>query len=334
MFKKIILGLLALIVVLGVIGFVYIQSSWDKTYDIAYPDLKVSNDSDVIARGEYLVKGPSHCVHCHVNNVDQVLEAEATGNVALVGGLNFPLGPVATLYPPNLTPDEKTGIGRYEDGAVFRMMRHAVKPDGTVTVPPLMPFYNLADEDLVAIVSYLKAQEPVVNEVKPAEYSFLGKFVRTINPLFKPIEDPQNAVTAPPMEATVERGEYLARYAANCVGCHTSVDLESMKFDGPEFAGGSEFLEVNLNQKFGMPANSMTRSPNLTTHETGVLNKFPSVDDWIARFRKGRAVQHSPMPWGAFSRMTDEDLGALYAFLKSLDPVDYDPGPVVFAGEE
>jgi hypothetical protein len=71
------------------------------------------------------------------------------------------------------------------------------------------------------------------------------------------------------------------------------------------------------------------RAPNLTPHPTGVLLKFADEDVWIGRFRAGRVIAASYMPWGPYSRMTDEDLRAIYRYLRTLNPVENDVGPIV-----
>ena len=241
MIKKVILGLLGL-VVLFVVGFViYVQTGWDKVYDIPYPDLTTSTDSAVIARGEYLVKGPAHCMGCHVKSFDHMVRLDKGEELPLQGGVEFPLGPLGYMYPKNLTPDKETGLGQYEDKEIFRVMRHAVLPSGLAMLAPMMPFYNMADEDMIAIVSYLKSQEAVHNPIPENKWSFMGKMVRTMAPTFKPVLDPSPPAQAPAMAATVERGEYLARYVANCVGCHTPRDMMTFEAVGPEFSGGMEF---------------------------------------------------------------------------------------------
>jgi hypothetical protein len=94
---------------------------------------------------------------------------------------------------------------------------------------------------------------------------------------------------------------------------------------GPAWGGGMEFEPDP-----GLEDGPWTRSPNLTKHATGVLQYYPTADAWIARFRAGRRIPGSPMHWGPFSRMTDEDLRAVYAFLESVPPVDNEVGPIVF----
>lgn len=331
MFKKIILGILALLIVVIVGAVIYIQLNWDKTYDIAYPDLQVSTDSTVIAKGKYLVHGPAHCSNCHVGSVAEMIAADAGENIPLKGGAIFPLGPLGNIFPKNLTPDPITGIGRYADGEIFRMMRHAVKPNGTATLSVLMPFWDMADEDLIAVVSYLRSMAPVENKVPENQWTFMGKFARVIASSFQPIENPNPPTFAPEMQATIERGEYLARYVANCVGCHTARDPMTFEAIGPEFGGGMEFEPwPEFALAVGGDPELWTRTPNITPHPNSALSKFKTVAEWKARFRQGRLIPISQMHWGPFSRMSDEDLEALYLFLTSLEPQDYDAGELMF----
>jgi mono/diheme cytochrome c family protein len=251
--------------------------------------------------------------------------------VSLKGGVLFPLGPLGTISPPNLTPDPKTGTGRYTDGQLFRMMRHAVKPNGRATLAVLMPFWNMADEDLVAVVSYLRSLEPVEHATPAPDWTFMGKAVRTFAPTFKPIFKPNPPSKAPAMAPTAERGEYLARYVGNCVGCHTNRDPMTFEAIGPEFAGGMEFEPFpELHKALNVDVDLWTRTPNITPDPKSFLSKFKTKEEWIARFRQGRIIPHSPMDWGPFSRMAEEDLEALWIYLQSLEPVSNDIEEVNF----
>jgi hypothetical protein len=70
------------------------------------------------------------------------------------------------------------------------------------------------------------------------------------------------------------------------------------------------------------------RMPNLTPDPTGVLVRYPTEEAWIKRFRAGRVIRGSFMHWGPFSRMSDQDLRAIYMYLHTLKPVANDVGPV------
>jgi mono/diheme cytochrome c family protein len=330
MWKKALLGVVALLVFL-VIGFVaYVQMNWDKVYEVPVKDIKASTDPEVIKRGEYLVRGPAHCQNCHQATFADMKRADAGENLPLKGGAIFPMGPLGSMAPSNLTPDKETGIGRFTDWQLYRTMRHAIKPDGTATIAMMMPFWNMADEDIIAIISYLRSTEPVKNEVPGPSYTFMGKALRVFMKPFHPILDPTPPAKAPPMAATKERGEYLAKYVANCKACHTKADPATMEFLGPEFGGGAEIEPMPLP---GVDQTQWFHTPNLTSHEKGVLKNFPTAESFIARFRAGRAHPGSAMHWGPFSRMSDEDISAIWLFLKSLPPADFDPGPVTFTKE-
>jgi mono/diheme cytochrome c family protein len=336
MLKKILLILLAVIVaaVLGL--YLYIQVSYNKKYDWPGPDLKSSTDSTIIARGHYLVYGPAHCVSCHVSGFADMVAADSGKVVTLQGGVGFPMGPLGVLYTRNLTPDKTTGIGRYTDEQIFRMMRHGIRPSGVASLPLMMPFWNMADEDLVAIVSYLRSMTPVEHAVPEPQWTFMGKVVRTFAPTFKPIKDPTPPAKAPAMDSTVARGEYLARYVCNCVGCHTKRDQMTYEAIGPEFAGGMEFEPwPALHKYLNMDTTIWFRTPSLTpSPTTSVWAKYKTKADFIARFREGRKIPASPMDWGPFSRMSEEDLTAIYMFLHSLPPVENDMSETMFKKEK
>jgi mono/diheme cytochrome c family protein len=312
------------LIVGGLFGWVLL--TWDSVYDdVPVPPLQASTDPEVIEHGRYLVRGPAHCAICHMNSLAEVMRSDAGEELPLRGGLEFPIGPLVVFHTANLTPDTETGIGRYTDGQLFRMLRHNIKLDGRASLAPLMPFANMADEDLVAIVSYLRVGEPVRNEVPAARWTLTGKAIKAlVRPAaFQPVLGQSPRTSAPPQEATVERGRYLANNVANCMACHSPLDLATGELTGPAFSGNA------TGEPSMMDPNVMLRMPNLTPDPTGVLSRFASEDDWIGRFRVGRVVQESIMPWGPYSRMSDEDLRAIYRYLNSLDPVANDVGPTV-----
>jgi hypothetical protein len=205
------------------------------------------------------------------------------------------------------------------------MLRHNVKPDGRASIAPMMPFAHMADDDLVAIVSYLRSGEPVRHEVPAPRFTLMGRAVSAIlrPPAFRPVLGQSPPRTAPPQAATIERGEYLANYVANCRACHSPMDPATGELTGPAFSGNPH------GEPAMMDPSVLLRAPNLTPDPTGVLVKFPTEEVWIARFRAGRLVPESYMHWGPFSRMSDPDLRAVYMYLNSLEPVANDVGATV-----
>lgn len=318
---KKILGIITLSLVGVILVFViYVNIAWDRTYDAPYPEITVTTDSTVIAHGKHLVYGAAHCASCHVPS-DRLSDVEAGEEVLLSGGWQFHIPP-GTLRALNLTPHPETGIGNLTDAEIARTMRYAVGSDGR-PIFPLMPFQNMSDEDVAAVISFLRSQEPIDHKVERTEYSFLGKAILTFG-LIKP----EGPTGTPPVsvkkDSTIEYGKYLANSVANCAGCHTNRDLMTGAFIGPRFAGGMNMPPEEASKGYGFI------TPNLTPHPaTGILANW-NEDAFVKRFKSGRLVETSPMPWGSFSRMDEVELKALYRYLNSLEPVENSIPKTVF----
>ena len=138
--------------VLAILGLVAaVQLRWDRTFDAPATNFKASTDTAVIARGRYLAYGPAHCADCHTPP-EQREQRRAGEQLPLAGGYEFKIPP-GTFRAPNITPDQETGIGRYSDEQLARMIRYGVRHDGRAAIP-FMEFQKLADEDVVALLSF------------------------------------------------------------------------------------------------------------------------------------------------------------------------------------
>ena len=318
--KKIILSILAVIAIVIILFVSYVQLSWDKVYDALYPEISASTDPAVIARGKYLAFGPARCATCHVP-MDKIVEVDKGLEIPLSGGWQLTV-PVGTFRAPNITPDKETGIGNLSDKELARIMRYSVGHDGRV-IFPFMPFQEMSDEDLIAVISYLRSQEAVKHEVERSKYTFLGKVLSSFGwvPPLKPKHTPPKAVV---IDATVEYGSYLANSLSDCAGCHTKRDQKTGEPIGASAAGGWHLPPDPQSKGYSFV------TPNLTPDKkTGVMASW-SETVFIARFRAGRVYEGSPMPWGAFSRMNEVELKAIYRYLNSLDPVSNKIEKVVF----
>lgn len=277
-------------------------------YDAPYPDIKASTDTAVINRGRHLVYSSAHCINCHhQGNADSLI---ALGQEpALSGGVVFDL-PVGKIYSKNITPDSVTGIGKFTDGEIARALRYGVHPDGTA-VFDFMPFHNTSDEDLTAIISYLRSQKPVTNPVPDHKPNLLGYLVKAF--MVKPVGPSGDVPKAVTPDTTATYGKYLAVNVAECNGCHTKRDI-SGAFIGEPFAGGND-IDGFI-------------TPNLTPDSSGRIFKW-TRQNFIERFRMGKLYPKSPMPWNSFKRMTDDELTAIYHYLHTVRPVKTVDKPVV-----
>ncbi|MDH3613144.1 MAG: c-type cytochrome [Gammaproteobacteria bacterium] len=133
-----------------------------------------------VKHGEYLVELLG-CGACHTNGA---LEGAAQMDMALAGsdiGIAFanPLGDEhpGIVFPPNLTSDEKTGLGLWSDEQIAVAIRAGIGRHlrRRVAVMPWEGYAKMSEKDVTAIVSYLRSIAPVAHkvpdEVKPGERS-------------------------------------------------------------------------------------------------------------------------------------------------------------------
>lgn len=303
------------IVSIVLIAVIAIYSLYPPKFDAPKVAITASSDSAIIAHGKYLVYGPAHCAECHIKS-DRKNPENWENNMLtkpLSGGLEFTL-PGGVVYSGNLTPDKETGTGRYTDGELARIIRYCTRPNNELLFP-FMAYSGVSDEDLTAIVSYLRSIPPVKNKVPENELGLMmkGVFVSLFNKPFLLQKDIPKSVKK---DTTAEYGKYLSNSVSGCNFCHTNTDEMTGEPKGPEFSGGGK--TPSATEEEGV----WVYSPNLTPDpKTGKIYNWP-LEQFIARFRAGRVVKESIMPWEAFKSYSDNDLKAVYKYLKSLPPVE------------
>jgi mono/diheme cytochrome c family protein len=293
--------------------------------DTPLPSVTASSDPDVIERGRLLVHGPSHCAACHgTYDVDHPSALRA--DVPLSGGAEI-RPPFGIFRPSNITGDPDTGIGAWSDAEIARVIRTGVRRNGELSLFMKFSVGDTSDDDLTAIVSYLRSVAPVRAEVPPSEPNFMARALVTFTSM--PPDDleglPHVAAGSAP---SIERGSYLANGPTLCVGCHSPPSPDDMFSPDPARLGaGGEPMEGH-----GRDDQAEFAPPNLTAdEETGVTGRI-SEDGFLARFRLvGRTRSGSPMPWENFERLSDDDLRSIYRYLRSLPPIHRNTGPPVRA---
>ena len=160
------------------------------------------------------------------------------------------------LAAPNITPDKETGAGTWPDDALARSIREGVGHDGRALASPMrsQDYRGLSDEDVKAIVVYLRTLTPVKNKLPARKLSnATGKAaVRKAAPLTSPVPPPD-------LKNPVDRGRYLAA-AGECAGCHTA-----WYHRNPGLFGGGDEMYYNDEKKRGK-----VFSANISSHATGV----------------------------------------------------------------
>ena len=284
-------GIVGLIVVAGLVLFLISNGKINRTYDIPAYDLTIPTDAESIAEGERLATYRG-CLGCHGEN--------AAGGVFLADPA------LGTVFAANLTPAGKTADWSAADWE--RVVRHGVNPEGRpVSIMPANEYYPLSDEDLGRIVAYLRSIDGQDVTYPAPNWGPLGRVLIGIGAVPLPAEVvPHDAPrpAAPEPGLTTEYGAYLA---SSCAGCH-----------GGDFAGGTT------------PDNPQEIKANLTPSEDG-LAAF-SEEDFARVLREGIMPDGTPvgagMPWEEISVMTDEEIGALWLYFQSLEPLPQNTGQV------
>jgi len=253
-----------------------------------------------LARGKYLVQGLLSCEICHTPTDWSQHGAPSLPGVEFAGQPLIFAGLPGTLVAPNITPDPDSGAGRWTDDQLARAIREGIKHDGS-TIFPLMPYNeykNLSDEDLASVIVYVRSVAPIKNALPHSKINFPVNLL--VNGAPQPVTKPVPA----PAADQITRGKYLVKLGC---GCHNAV--EKLPYGGGETLGGPWGLVV---------------SPNITPDPSGI--SYYSEQTFITAMRTGYVGArklNSIMPFGEFKNLSDEDLKAMYAYVRTLPPVKH-----------
>jgi len=309
-------GIVILIVLAITTAAVYVASRQHLRFNAPEPAIAASADTAVIARGHYVVRVVADCAACH-GALDQRQAYRNGADVPLSGGYEFKIPP-GEFRVRNITPDAETGIGTISDGKIARALRFGVGHDGRALLP-FMEMQGLSDEDLAAVISYLRSQPGVRHRVPDHHYNVLGRIVRA-TVLANPVGPKSPPPPESPRGATVENGSYLAGSVANCWACHTPRNPNTGQLTGTLYGGNPAFTDDFDPTRTWHP-------PNLTPDPKTGRSALFTEDQFVDRFHAGRIIPGSPMPWQAYRQMSDDDIRAIYRFLQTLEPVENDVGP-------
>lgn len=276
-------------------------------------ELGVAATPDRVDRGRYLVTHVTVCVDCHSQRDWSRFSGPVLVDTLGSGGRTF--GPEAgfpgRLTPPNITP---AALGTWSDGEIARAITEGVNREGRALFPfmPYPLYASLDPQDLAAIIAYLRTLKPIERATPPTALDF------PLNLLVRTMPKPAQLVPAPSRQDEVAYGRYLTTIAG-CVECHTPKTAKGQRIENRLFAGG---------EKFAMGNGQTVVSKNLTPHPTDGLGDI-AREDFLGMFRgytdgappMPPQAPNTPMPWTQYAGMTDEDLGAIHAYLQSLPPL-------------
>lgn len=285
------------------------------------------------ARGEYLVRHVAGCMECHTPRLPSGSfdERKLLSGVEGFADLEPDDDSRGLIHTRNLTPDEKTGLGKWSDAQIKRAFQHGVNDESQVLhwMMPYWIFANMRDEDADAIVRYLRSIPPVVHLVpmnQPNAVDMRKPYVAYVLP---DGAVPESTLAAgDPARESAERGRYLASSVAPCMLCHTPPQRgdPTVPID-PEltFSGRRKLLAVKLGA--GVQDAPLIESWNLTPSEHGIATW--SAGDVAGLLRNGIAPSGlptcDPMPsyfGGTFRGMSEQDAKDLGAYFTSIPGKD------------
>ena len=249
------------------------------------PDLTVAGTPEQVARGEYLVNVA--CLDCHGANDGK--------SMPLTGGLDIMAGEgdedfsfAGSMVSANLTPGGV--LADRTDGELFRAIRYGFGKDALLGMMSALPYRELSDDDTHAIIAFLRSQEPVTTATNGGDdVNMIAVILFYSEALFPLPENNDGVITAPPQGATAEYGKYVATFG-ECRGCH-----------GTDMTGIAATVVSPAIPNPRVFVGSITLEQFIQTMRTGVRPYGTAFADL--------------MPWENASRMTDDDLAALYIYL-------------------
>jgi mono/diheme cytochrome c family protein len=281
----------------------------------AAPELKVEHTPERIERGSYIANAVAVCMDCHSQRDWSSYAGPMVPGTLGMGGERFSreMGFPGVFYSKNITPASLSG---WTDGEIYRTITSGVDREGNALFP-VMPFHSynqLHDEDIYSIISYLRSLDPIENEIPKRTVDF------PVNLLIRTFPSKRNKVDQIPEKADkVAYGRYVTTMAG-CIDCHTPVKKGNIILE-EMYSGG---------RAFEMPGGTLVSS-NLTPHNTGIANwteaQFISTfkqyqDSSYVSPKLGATDMNTLMPWMMYSTMKEEDLAAIFAYLKSLPPIE------------
>lgn len=303
-------GIILLAIFLGIAGVLAFVKTMLPNVGAA-PDIHFSSKPELVKRGEYLANHVMVCVDCHSTRDFSKFSGPIVPGTEGGGGEVFDQekGFPGKFYAKNITP---YGLGNWTDGEIFRAITTGVSRNG-IALFPIMPYQHygqMDNEDAYAIIAYIRTLPAIKKDIPVSEPDFPMNFIINTIPA-------KGAPRHRPDKSQLQQyGEYIT-LVADCETCHTRQEKGSPV--GAPFAGNFEF-----NMPFGT-----LRSPNITPDmETGIgswdeqtfIHKFRSYAmDSLAQVKPG--AFNTPMPWSMYGGMDTTDLKAIYAYLRTLQPV-------------
>ncbi|MDF2792357.1 MAG: rane-bound D-gluconate 2-dehydrogenase cytochrome c subunit [Pseudomonas orientalis] len=257
----------------------------------------------LIEKGAYLARA-GDCVACHTSH---------DAGKPFAGGLGI-ASPIGTIYSTNITPDKQTGIGNWTYGEFERAVRRGIGHDGNALYPamPFPSYAKVSDEDTQALYAYFMQGVAAVKQPNKANDIPWPLSIRMPLAYWRALFSPApQAFVAGTSDARLARGAYLVQGLGHCGSCHTPRAL-TLQEKGLDESAGSYLTGAELN---GWNVPALRGMPHWSKEE---------LVEYLGSGRNAKASVAGEMTdviANSTSHMSDADLQAMAAYLKTLSPV-------------
>lgn len=264
------------------------ERKMNRIVDVTVTSVNLASFDPSIERGEYLfvTRGCSEC-HGTRGEGKVMIDDQKAGFY---------------VHSPNITRGGGGAAATYTDSDWIGLLRHGVKPNGTPAfVMPSEDYAQMADEDVAALVTYIRGMAPSAERKAELRIPLMMKALYAFGAFKDAAEKIDHTKPAPSRvpSDTHAQGEYVAK---TCIGCH-----------GQGYAGG---------QIPGGPP-TWPAAANLTSAADGAMARYTSAEQFRQMMRTGKRPDGSSigvMPFESLRAMSDAELDALFGFLKTLQP--------------
>ena len=265
----------------------------------------VESTPQAVLHGRKLVR--LLCMDCHFDPTTRALTGKRMRDVPAKFG---------TIFAPNITQDVAHGIGSWSDGELAFLFRTGIRRDGRYEPPYMIKLPNASDDDIAAIIAFLRSDDVMVKPSAVASHrpepSFLVKMLCYF--AFRPLPYPSEPLRAPDKTNRVGYGRYLANGLLDCYSCH-SADFRTNHPLEPErsahfYGGGNLFRGAD---------GSAIESPNITADEETGIGSW-SEEQFVAALRLGFRPDRSPVryPMPRYVELQDDESAAIFAYLRTV----------------
>lgn len=260
-------------------------------------------EKELIAKGQYIFSLAGGCA-CHT----------APKGPPDAGGREIPI-PMAKIYSTNLTADKETGLGGWSDQEIRDAMVKGIRPNGEQLIPamPYEAYSGMAEEDLKALIVYLRTLKPVRKEnLRPKAH--IALFRPVVTPLWLKLF---GRFSVPPPKAPqsgIQRGRYLVEHVSLCDDCHTPRNLFMAPRRALYLAGskvgilGKEIPNITPDKETGI--GEWSRNDIAEFLMTGTKPDLDNVQGLMAEVIEA-----------GYKHMKREDALAIADYLKSIPPI-------------